>query len=368
MFLSGSKKQIALLKQELETVSRRAEALEKEISSFRGILGSMIEGVIAMDKDTRVVSTNPAIEKIFNVSREGARGKLFLEVIPNNDILEIISSVLEKKEVISKELTLVWPLQRTFQINASPILGKDSVNGCLLVIHDISQIRRLERVRSDFVANVSHELKTPLTSILGFVETLLEGALEDKENSRQFLKIIAEHAKRLDNLTNDLLSLSFLESQQAQLKKEKLSLQELTDKVLSGFRSQLKKKQIEARNRLPSGFIVSADKNKIEQVLTNLIDNAIKFNKEKGWINIDLQDAYHGIKILVEDSGQGIPEKDIPRIFERFYRVDKARSRELGGTGLGLSIVKHVVELHGGSVSVESTEGLGSKFWFILPQ
>jgi len=182
-----------------------------------------------------------------------------------------------------------------------------------------------------------------------------------------FLKIIQEHANRLDNLINDLLDLSYLESRQIELNKQELKLQELTDKVLVEFRAGLKKKQIELRNNIPSQLTVKADKDKLEQVLTNLIDNAVKFNKEKGWINIDFHDAYHSTKIFVEDSGIGIPEKDILRIFERFYRVDKARSRELGGTGLGLSIVKHIIELHAGTVGVESTEGLGSKFWFTLP-
>jgi two-component system phosphate regulon sensor histidine kinase PhoR len=259
-------------------------------------------------------------------------------------------------------------VQKVFQVNASPIFEKEAVSGCLMVIHDITEIRKLERIRSDFVANVSHELKTPLTSIKGFVETLLEGALEDKQNSKNFLKIIQEHANRLDNLINDLLALSYLESSQAELKKEELDLQELTDKVLAGFRAQLKKKQIEARNNLPPKCFIQADRDKMEQVLTNLIDNAIKFNKEKGWINIDFQEMPHSKKVSIEDSGIGIPEKDVPRIFERFYRADKARSRQLGGTGLGLSIVKHIVELHAGSVGVESTEGLGSKFWFSLPK
>jgi len=218
------------------------------------------------------------------------------------------------------------------------------------------------------VANVSHELKTPLTSIKGFVETLLGGALDDKENNRNFLKIIQDHAERLDSLVNDLLSLSHLESKEIMLKKTNFNLKQQVEGVISGFRSQLKKKNIEIKNELPADISVTADKNRLEQVVTNLIDNAIKFNKEKGFVRIFGEEINGKVKITVEDSGIGIPEKDIPRIFERFYRVDKARSRELGGTGLGLSIVKHIVELHSGSVGVESTEGFGSKFWFSLPK
>jgi two-component system, OmpR family, phosphate regulon sensor histidine kinase PhoR len=215
---------------------------------------------------------------------------------------------------------------------------------------------------------VSHELKTPLTSIKGFVETLLEGALEDKENSRHFLKIIQDHADRLNNLINDLLELSHIESKEVKLKTSEFNLKELVEEVLLSLKSQRNKKSVEIKNELPVGLSVRADKDKLEQVLTNLIDNAIKFNKEKGNIKIYSKDVNDMVKVFVEDSGAGIPEKDLMRVFERFYRVDKARSRELGGTGLGLSIVKHIVELHGGSTGVESTEGLGSKFWFTLPK
>jgi two-component system phosphate regulon sensor histidine kinase PhoR len=258
-------------------------------------------------------------------------------------------------------------VQKVFRVNASPIFEQDKLSGCLAVIHDITELRKLEKVRTDFVANVSHELRTPLTSIKGFVETLLEGALEDKENSRQFLKIIQGHSERLNNLINDLLDLSQVESNKIELKLARVRLKELTDKVIAGVKSQLKKKGLDVQNRISPGTEASVDRDRLEQVITNLIDNAIKFNKENGSIKISCEELPGQIKVTVEDSGQGIPEKDLPRIFERFYRVDKARSRELGGTGLGLSIVKHIVELHGGSVGVESTEGLGSKFFFILP-
>jgi two-component system phosphate regulon sensor histidine kinase PhoR len=200
------------------------------------------------------------------------------------------------------------------------------------------------------------------------VETLLEGALDDKENNRNFLNIIQDHAGRLNKLVDDLLSLSHLESEEIMLEKKSFNLKQQLEKVISAFKSHLKKTKIEIKNELPVNISISADKDRIEQVFTNLIDNAIKFNKEKGTIRIYSQEVNGKIKVIVEDSGIGIPERDIPRIFERFYRVDKARSRELGGTGLGLSIVKHIVELHGGSVGVESTEGFGSKFWFILPK
>ena len=357
------------------TLNKMAQGLEDKIKEVKtqnqklaAIFNSMIEGIIVVDKKSYIISINPTIEKIFNVTRKEVEGKAFLEAIRNNDVHEVLTNVLNKGRPLSAEISLILPVRKTFEINATPIFDNNVVSGCLVVIHDITEIRRLETVRSDFVANVSHELKTPLTSIKGFVETLLEGALDDKENNRNFLKIVQDHAERLDSLVDDLLSLSHLESKEITLMKTSFNLKEQVENVISGFRSQLKKKDIEIKNELPAGISVTADKSRLEQVLINLIDNAAKFNKEKGFVRIFSEDINGKVKIIIEDSGIGIPEKDILRIFERFYRVDKARSRELGGTGLGLSIVKHIIELHNGSVGVESTEGLGSKFWFILPK
>lgn len=357
-----------------DTLNNMAEEIEnkiKEIGSqsqtLEAIFHSMIEGIIVVDNTGRIVSINPAIENIFNVLSSEARGKMFLETIRNNEILEMINSALKSAMLVRGEVALLYPVHRIFEVSATPIFSNSVPNGCLAVIHDITEIRRLETIRKDFVANVSHELKTPLTSIKGFVETLLEGALDDKENSRSFLKIVQEHAERLDTLVNDLLVLSNLESKEMALDKKEIDLSLEASKVILGFKSQLEKKHIQIKNYLSAGLIVRADKNRIGQVFTNLIDNAIKFNKDKGFIKIYSHAEGGKVKITIEDSGLGIPEKDLPRIFERFYRVDKARSRELGGTGLGLSIVKHMVELHGGSVGIESAENIGSKFWFTLP-
>ena len=353
----------------LSGLSFRINALNREAIQGKAILTSMVEGVIAIDKDARILSLNPTAREIFNIKEQDAEGRLFLEVIRNNDISEIIQRVLKNGEPVSSELSLVLPVQKTFKINAAAIFEESAVAGCVLVIHDITQMRRLERVRSDFVANVSHELKTPLTSIKGFVETLLEGAIDDKENNREFLRVIQEHTHRLENLINDLLDLASLEERGIVLNTQEFNIKELVDKVLADFEGQLKNKEIEAGNELPGNLIVKADKDRIEQVFTNLIDNAVKFNRSKGTIKIYAEEtADSKIKFTVKDTGFGIPVKDIPRIFERFYRVDKARSRGLGGTGLGLSIVKHIIELHKGSVGVESAEGRGSEFFFILPK
>ncbi|MFA5311563.1 MAG: ATP-binding protein [Candidatus Omnitrophota bacterium] len=357
------------------TLNKMAKDIEDKIASvssqsqqLTAIFNSMIEGVIVTDKSGVIVSINQAVEDIFKVSRQEVEGKLFLEAVRNNEIYEVIQNILGKGRFFSKEITLHLPVQRVFEVNATPIFKDASVSGALVVIHDITEMRRLETVRRDFVANVSHELKTPLTSIKGFIETLLEGALEDKENNRNFLEIIQSHAIRLDALVNDLLSLSHLESREIRVEKTAFDLNAQVEEVLRGFKSQLRAKGIEVENVILKNLMVSADKDRIHQVLVNLIDNAIKFNKEKGFIKIQSESVSGNIKVIVEDSGMGIPTKDLPRIFERFYRVDKARSRELGGTGLGLSIVKHIIELHKGAVGVESAEGLGCKFWFTLPK
>jgi len=351
-----------------EDIENKVKEVNIQSQQLRAVFNSMIEGVIVLDNKARVVSVNHTVEAIFGVTKKETEGKLFLEGIRNNDIADEIKKVLEDAASVSKELALTWPVQKIFQVNISPMIDKGAIGGCLVVIHDITEIRRLETMRRDFVANVSHELKTPLTSIKGFIETLLGGALEDKDNSRHFLEIIQEHADRLNDLINDLLELSHIESREIRLDKEKTVLFDLVETVISGFGSQLNKKGIKVENSISRELIVWADKDKLGQVITNLLMNAVKFNKDSGFIKIYseiIQD--NQIKIVVEDSGLGIPAKDIPRIFERFYRVDKARSRQLGGTGLGLSIVKHIIELHSGAVGVESTEGLGSKFWFTLP-
>lgn len=356
------------------TLNKMAEEMERKIKEIgtqnqklAAIFNSMIEGIIVVDNAQRIVSVNPTIEKIFGVAGSEIEGSLFLEAIRNNDLAAVISDALKKAGSVRGETTIVYPVRKVFEVSATPIFDDKKVIGCLAVIHDITELRKLETVRSDFVANVSHELKTPLTSIKGFVETLLEGAIDDRENNRAFLKIIREHTERLDALVNDLLVLSSLESKEMSLDKNSINLKPQVEEIILGFRSQLNKKGITVNIDLPPSLTIKADKNRIGQVFTNLIDNAIKFNKEKGLIKIYNGELVGKLKIIVEDSGVGIPVKDMPRIFERFYRVDKARSREFGGTGLGLSIVKHIIELHNGSVGVESVEGFGSKFWFTLP-
>jgi two-component system phosphate regulon sensor histidine kinase PhoR len=255
----------------------------------------------------------------------------------------------------------------TLAVSAAPVLEGGAVRGCVLTARDISGPRRLEALRKDFVANVSHELRTPLTAIKGNAETLLGGALEDKENGPAFARSIYDQAVRLENLVGDLLKISHSESGKDRLEKAGLELKPLVDEAMKAAAAPARAKSVKLQNSVPAGLAVSADRDKLLQVLINLLDNAAKYNRDGGEVKVSASAEAGLVRVTVEDNGPGIPAAHLPHIFERFYRVDKARSRELGGTGLGLSIVKHLVELHGGAVGVDSAEGRGSSFWFTLP-
>jgi two-component system phosphate regulon sensor histidine kinase PhoR len=348
-------------------IELRLREVEIQHQQLKAVFESMVEALIITGPSGVIRDLNPAAGRIFSVSKEAVSGLTILEAFRNAELGRISSQAIHGKAPVSKEIEVVQPVKAVFNVSAAPILERGEVSGCLMLIHDITELRRLERVRRDFVANVSHEIKTPLTAIRGYAETLLGGGLEDKENGPAFLRTIHDQAVRLDNLVNDLLSISYAESGRAKLEKTAVNMKELVTKTAEGLKTLLDKRKLEFENNLPAGLIVPADRDKLSQVLINLLDNAAKFNVEKGFIKTSSEELSGSLKIIVEDSGCGIPAACLSRIFERFYRVDKARSRDLGGTGLGLSIVKHIVELHGGSVGVESIEGTGSKFWFTIP-
>ena len=241
--------------------------------------------------------------------------------------------------------------------------------GVIVVFHDITELKRLERIRQDFVANVSHELRTPLTTIRGYVEVLQDGSLEDRSQAIQFLQIIDRHTQRMEKIVSDLLLLSEIESPNRSLRKAPFAMTELISSVVEALRPMAESKEQTVRVKVASALPrLRADSLKIHQVITNLLHNAICYTPDTGKICITAKSLEKGMEISVTDNGMGIPPEDLPRIFERFYRVDKGRSRDLGGTGLGLSIVKHIVEAHGGKVGVESKPGQGSRFCVFLPQ
>lgn len=351
------------------SLKERLSEIEKEKIKLSTILNNMTEAVIAVESDRRILAINPGAEKIFGVSKPSAMGRLLIETIRNQKIDEIMAKAINEQSLVSGELESRQPGGKILRINAVGI-GKSESGVCgFLVADDVTEIRRLENLRREFVANVSHELKTPLTSIKGFIETLLGGALEDRARSEKFLKIMEEDADRLTRLIDEILDLSQIESAGASLRPEPVELQGELNKVLSFLEARIRNKKLRLENRLPAQRLppVQADRDKLKQVFMNLLDNAIKFSGEGGRIIIDAAPSDGAkIRVSIEDTGIGIPEGALPRIFERFFRVDKARSTEHGGTGLGLAIVKHIVEAHGGEVYCESELGKGSRFSFTL--
>lgn len=354
----------------------KIEEISKEKDYLQTILKGMMEGVLVVDGRGRILMVNDALRNVLSLTSDVA-DRMPLEVIRNAELEGAIRKVIEDGKGKSFELTLQYPGGKMLEVNvvgiySSPeesVKGNERIRGAIAVFHDITRLKELEKIRQDFVANVSHELRTPLTTIKGYAETLLEGALRE-EVAFQFVQVIKRHTDRLTKIVEDLLMLSKIESKEFQLKVEVISLRDLIDDVIDFVKEPAEKKKISiSRNEIPSSLALEADRNYLEQVLTNLLDNAIKYTPEGGRVTISAIEKDRGeIQFSIEDNGIGIPKEDIPRIFERFYRVDKGRSQELGGTGLGLSIVKHLVQAHGGRVWVESQLGKGSTFYFTLPK
>ena len=356
----------------LNSMSRQIQSrMEESIadkSRLEAVFLSMFDGVMVIDGRGAIVLMNQTLKELLQVDT-GVAGKKPLEVIRNIDIQELAERVLtSRSRPESREITLLHPQEKVLLAHATPVLREEAIDGAVLVFHDITELRRLEKVRRDFVANVSHELRTPVSTIRGYAETLLEGALEDKAHAREFLRIIYDDAGRLTKLINDLLDLSRIESGKMKLALEQCSLEAVVDKVLTGMDKEARKNSVTLKKEVPPRLSkIRIDEAAIAQVLLNLVENAVKYNNAGGGVTIGARETPRSIEVSVSDTGIGIPQEDIPRIFERFYRVDKARSRDLGGTGLGLSIVKHIIQSHHGEVFVESRLDGGSTFRFTLP-
>ena len=356
------------LREKIEEVSRERDYLQT-------ILKGMVEGVLVVDERGRILMVNDALQKILSLSSEVV-DKAPLEAIRNAELEDAIREAIQEGKSTAFELTFPLSGGKIIEVNVVGIspspgeIGKegDKIKGAIAVFHDISRLKELEKVRQDFVANVSHELRTPLTTIKGYTETLLDGALKE-EVAPQFLQVIQKHADRLTKIVEDLLTLSKIETREFYLRVERLPLSELIDDISDFVKEAAEKKKISiSRSLIPSSLEVMADRGYLEQVFINLLDNAIKYTHEGGEISISaFENEQREIQVVIKDNGMGIPKEDLSRIFERFYRVDKGRSQELGGTGLGLSIVKHIIQAHGGRVWVESQPGKGSVFYFTLP-
>ena len=344
--------------------------ITKDKDELKAILSSMVEGVIVIGNNEKILLLSPPVSHMLDLRSKDVMERPYWEAIRNREINATFEEALKNKKAIKKELAILFPSESYFSMQISPILNESGgLSSVVAVFHDISELKKLEKVRSEFVANVSHELKTPLTSIKGFVETLQNGALGDPKTRNRFLDIIQTHTVKLENLVNDLLSLSAIESKDTKMNFEYVSLPDIIDTITNLYRAQLEKRNQNMSVSIPKDIPpILVDRGKIEQVFSNLLDNAIKFTPPVGKILIhaSLKDDY--IRIDVQDSGIGISEEHLPRVFERFYMVDKSRSKELGGTGLGLAIVKHIVQAHNGRVTVQSELKKGSTFSVFLPK
>lgn len=362
------------LNETAQRLDQEIRLLSSERNRSGAILRSMVEGVAVIDAHERLVFCNRAFAEILNLDSRAAEGRPMIEAVRNTDLLELIRRALKGEERLQVDIAMGIVQQRTFAATAAPVKALEPVapaekpTGAVVVLHDVTELRRLERVRQDFVANVSHEFKTPLTAIQGFAETLLGGALEDPKNNRRFLGIIRDHAARLAQLTDDLLKLARIEAGKLEVEFSSVNLMELIERCAETSLLKASRKRIAIQVNVPPGLPpVLGDAGLLREVLQNLIDNAIQYTPEGGQIQVSASAGARQAVVTVSDTGIGIPLADQERIFERFYRVDAARSREAGGTGLGLSIARHIVESHGGRIWVESAVGAGSKFSFSVP-
>jgi two-component system phosphate regulon sensor histidine kinase PhoR len=354
---------------ELTAVRRAYQQSASQIQTQQETLfNSMTEGLLVLDQGGRIQIANRAFTSLFGVTAD-VRSRTIMEALRLHELADLVESFETRKRVLGYELKLARPNERWLQVNGAAIFdAAGQRQGTILVFHELTRLKQLERTRQEFVANVSHELRTPLSLIKGYVETLLDGAQDNPEVAAKFLRTIDRNAERLKLLIEDLLTISELESGRVKLNLQSVPLRAVTDKVLADYKARAEARQVKLSDEVPD-LRVRADADRLEQVLGNLIDNAIKYGRQEGAVKIGAHAAKAGeVEVVVEDDGPGIPPEALERVFERFYRVDKARSREQGGTGLGLSIVKHIVQGHGGRVWAKSEVGQGASFYFTLTQ
>ncbi len=349
-------------------IEGQLDRISSEKNRLDTILRGMGEGVIVTDDTGAVTLANPAFHSLFSPGKE-IEGKSLIEITRQPSLINALKKVLETREEIVEEIVVLVPDEKYLLTHWVPLMEESTLLGAVAVFHDITDLKLLEKIRRDFVANVSHELRTPVSVIKGYAETLLnEGRTLSPEKGVRFIEIIHSHAERLGNLISDLLTLSSIDSGVITLEPVPTRLDQAVNRAIPLLEGKVRGKQMsvvvsESLRDMPQ---VLADPGKLEQVLINLLDNAVKFTNEKGTVTVSAEDLGQQVRVDVRDTGIGIPSGALQRIFERFYRVDAARSREMGGTGLGLSIVKHIVQAHDGSVSVESAPGKGSTFSFTL--
>lgn len=352
-----------------ESLKLQMDKIRENEQQLTGVLTNMMSGVLLVNKEGRMLLANRAMGEMLGLDPESFTGKLHLEVGKSTSFSKLIDQCLQEGTELRDEVHFYFPKERIIDVHLAPYLGKDGeMTGIVAVLHDITHIRRLEQIRSEFVANVSHELKTPITSVKGFAETLLDGAKENEELLNQFLQIIYKESDRLHRLISDLLHLSKIEQHVVPLRVEEINLSKVATAAANTVRKEAEEKELEIILPTDDDIRIDGEKDRIQQMILNLISNSIAYTPEGGKITISIKEREHEVDIRVADTGIGISKDDLPRIFERFYRVDKARDRDSGGTGLGLAIVKHLVESHHGTIQVESEEGKGTAFTVTLPK
>ena len=366
--------EVSALAGAIETL--RGQLVERSLTIGRqgtqqeAVLGSMIEGVLAVDASQRIVSINRAAADLLGLDPATVLGRPIQEVVRNADLRQFALQAIDCRETVEDDLVLRAARDRTLRVRGTPLNDPSGEGGAVIVLNDITDIRHLENVRRDFVANVSHELKTPVASIKGFVETLLEGRVDDPADRRRFLEIIGRQSDRLGTIIDDLLALSRIEQAEGMgdLPLEHVPVADVLAAVVAECGPRADERSITIEVDSPPRLGAEVNAPLLEQALINLVDNALKYSEPGGRVVVAVAPTVDGmLEWLVRDQGSGIGAEHLPRLFERFYRVDKGRSRRLGGTGLGLSIVKHIVQAHGGTVAVESTLGVGSTFRVFLP-
>ncbi|KWX71214.1 two-component system histidine kinase PnpS [Paenibacillus jilunlii] len=360
-------------------INAMADSLQAQLKTIRdnedllqSVLDNMTGGIVMINAEGEIALLNRAAERLLDVKNSEMAGHSFKELKHHYELTRLIEEGVSRNEAVHEERSIYNPTERIVRLDGVPMIQDGSNRGMLFLLQEVTEIRRLEKMRSEFVANVSHELKTPVAAVKGFAETLLGGGVKDEKTARSFLQIIYDENERLNRLIGDILELSKIESKRAQLECSPVHLIEFFDSLLETLSKVAEKKNISLNATVPEELFMEGDEDKLRQIFINLISNAINYTQDGGSVNVNVvngqkADGTETVIFTVRDTGMGIPRKDLPRIFERFYRVDKARSRSSGGTGLGLSIVKHLVELHHGSISVESDLGIGSSFILELP-
>ena len=354
----------------LERLLARQRELDRQVSKdaaeVRAVLAALTDGLLVIDSTQHILMCNPAFEQLYGQSRI-ATGTALLDIIRDSDVIEPIRAALDQARARVAEVTAP-DRKKQLQLTAVPITQNGEASGVVAVFHDVSRLKQADEIRRDFVANVSHELRTPLSIFHGNLETLLEAGDLDENETHHIYEVMKRHSDRLNLLVNDLLSLARLESKEANLQLAEIRLRDFLEAVTRDWAKRLAGKNLRLELQVPDGFpTLHADERRLEEVVHNLLDNAVKYSPQNGRILIHASAPDQEIVLSVCDEGVGIAAGDLPRIFERFYRADRARSRELGGTGLGLSIVKHIAQLHGGRVEAESTLGQGTTIRVILP-